>query len=168
MTKLLCLPFAARNPCCSRCVRSTSQCKYSKRRWHQPDQPEHRQQHHSNHSDRDTVRARRHQLHLTSGALARHRVLPFKRYMTPFVAPNTGKVYLLQESTCEIFCVYRCLQSDIRCLMSPCRTQTDLDQATGRMRCKTPSNMKHFIRRGSRVFDTVISPFLSLSALSLI
>ncbi|CAM9724096.1 unnamed protein product [Scytosiphon promiscuus] len=77
---------------CRRCVRSESQCNYSKRRWHHPDLPH--QRHHQRQPkqmDRDAVHPRADLVHSTPGGPLEHRMLPFKR-CTMRPSPATGLV----------------------------------------------------------------------------
>lgn len=77
-----------RNLCFSRCLRTDSECRYSKRRWHHRDPSQHRHMQ----SYGDGVRAGEDLVHGTPGALLGHGRLPFKRYLTPVVGPKARSV----------------------------------------------------------------------------
>ncbi|CAM9545027.1 unnamed protein product, partial [Hapterophycus canaliculatus] len=76
---------------CSRCVRSESECSYSKRRWHHPDHTKDKQQDVPQQRDRDAKHASEDLDHSTPGALLDGRMLPLKRCRLR-ASPATGLV----------------------------------------------------------------------------
>ncbi|CAM9393289.1 unnamed protein product, partial [Hapterophycus canaliculatus] len=81
----------------SRCVRTESECKYIKRRWHHGDPLQHRQQDHPRQSDHDAMLVGEDAVHPTSGALVKHRMLPFKRCRLR-ASPATGLVGMQENA----------------------------------------------------------------------
>ncbi|CAM9567130.1 unnamed protein product, partial [Hapterophycus canaliculatus] len=90
--------FAPRNPCRSRCLRTESECRYSKRRWHHPNPLQHQHQCQIHQSGGEAVHAREDLVHLTPGGLLEGRMLPLKRYLTPLVEAITRRVCRLRAS----------------------------------------------------------------------
>ncbi|CAM9097618.1 unnamed protein product [Hapterophycus canaliculatus] len=78
-------------------MRTESECRYSKRRWHHRDPAQHRHQRQPKQIDGDSVHSRGDPAHLTPGGSLEHCMLPFKRCRFR-ASPATGLVGMQENA----------------------------------------------------------------------